>query len=134
MPDTMLRCIAVAVLCMIANACASAPRGADGCDRDGSDTEFAGGRPVFRECNVDRPARFVSDGGARPGFTPANRGAACYSADLTFVVDTTGTPEIATAKVTGKDIDFVAHQMAMTVAVPAGSPPPSRPPASMPRC
>ena len=91
-------------------------------------------------------------------------GSACYSADLLFVVDSAGRPESSTVQVVRTTdrafadavVETVAlwryepairdgvrvrqivttHQAiaSVVVAVPAGSPPPSRPPLNMPRC
>lgn len=91
-------------------------------------------------------------------------GSACYSADLLFVVDSAGRPESSTVQVvrttdrafadavvetvplwryepairSGVRVRQIVttHQAiaSVVVAVPAGSPPPSRPPLNMPRC
>ncbi len=151
---------------MLAAACASATGGRRAaCDLAASDSAFALGRPVFRDCGVDRAARFLSTGGAKPDFRPATpTRSACYSADLAFVVDSTGRPETSTAQVVrANDQAFgqavlatigswryepairdgisvrqivTSHHAASTavVAVPQGSPPPSGRPRNAPRC
>ena len=54
--------------------------------------------PVYRECHVERKAK-VRSVGPRPQFTPNTVGpTSCYRATFEFVVDTTGKPELATAR------------------------------------
>jgi len=165
MPMTLR--ILVPLLCGIAVACASATGGRRAtCDLSPSDSVLAQGRPVFRDCNVDRPARFLNNAGARPNLpsSAASMRSACYSADLEFVVDSTGRPETATARlVRTNNQDFAqavletigvwryepalrdgtpvrqivtTHQAAsmMVVVAPAGSGPPAGRPPNMPRC
>lgn len=157
--------IALGVVCVLGAACATAGHGrATPCELYASDAVFARGSAVFRDCSVDRPARFLSNGGLRPDFSPSPMRSGCYSADLTFVVDSTGHPEIQTARVArtndtrfaeaelqtlgawkyepairdGRPVRQIvtAHQALVTamVAVPRGSPPPARPPGNLPRC
>lgn len=157
--------LVVTVICMVVAACASATRGPrTACDLGASDSVFARGRPVFRDCSVDRAARFLNNGGARPDFHPTTPRSACYSADLAFVVDSTGKPEASTAQVVhANDNAFgesvlatvfswryqpairngvpvrqivTTHQTVATsvVIVPKGSAPPSGPPPNAPRC
>ncbi len=155
--------LAIITACSIVSACATtthASRAA--CDLAPSDSVFARGRPVYRECSVDRRARFVQTGVA-PVFRPSNPRAGCYTATLTFVVDSTGKPETATAQVRSNDADFgqsllavlgrwkyepaikngvpvrqivTSEQKAATVVVvvPAGSAPPSGRPRNAPPC
>ena len=153
------------MLCGIAVACASSTTGGRraACQLTASDSAYASGRPLYRSCNVDREARFISDGRARPDFNPSTMRSTCYSVDLEFVVDSTGKPETATAKI-ARDNDrgfaeavlatitswryepalrngvpvrqiVTSHQSmaTMVVVAPAGSPPPVRPPNS-PKC
>lgn len=157
--------LCLGVVCMVGVACATAGRGrAAPCELAASDAVFARGSAVFRDCSVDRPARFLSNGGMRPDFSPSPMRSGCYSADLTFVVDSTGHPEIQTARVArttdtrfaeaelqtlgawkyepairdGRPVRQIvtAHQALVTavVAVPRGSPPPSTSPSNLPRC
>src|SRR5689334_8237036 len=89
--------------CAVAAACASASRGAGTqratCELSPSDSVLAGGRPLYRDCSVDRPARQLNNGGARPNFHTSEMRSACYSADLSFVVDSAGRPENSTVQV-----------------------------------
>lgn len=149
----------------LAAACATTARGhRASCDLAASDSVFAGSRPVFRDCSVDRAARLLGTGNVRPDFRPPEMRTACYSADLKFVVDSTGKPEPSTAKLlraTNREFGeavlatlwswkyepairngvpvrqiVTRHQTLSTavVVVPAGSPPPAHPPEHLPRC
>lgn len=161
--------LVVVGFCVIAAACAGASHGSSSsqratCALSPSDSVLAGGRPLYRDCSVDRPARQLNVGAARPNFHTADMGSACYSADLLFVVDSAGRPESSTVQVvrttdrafadavvetvplwryepairSGVRVRQIVttHQAiaSVVVAVPAGSPPPSRPPLNMPRC
>ena len=143
-------------------ACASAGnRGAarDTCLLTRSDSTFAGTTSLYRACAVDRPARFLSYG-PRPDFRPESSTPACYFADVEFVVDSTGRPEVSTARVNrsnhakfadtvlatlkgwrfepamrdGKTVRQIvaSHETVATgtVVVPDAAVPPSRPPTS----
>lgn len=163
-PKVLSLHVGLCAIGLLAAACASVPRGGRApCDIAASDSVFAAGRPVFRDCSVDRPARFISTGGMRPEFDPPAR-TACYSADLEFVVDAAGHPETSTARILRSNNQsfaqavletinawtyapamragmavrqiVTAHQMASTVIVrvPRGSSPPSGPPSDAPRC
>src|SRR5262245_35800761 len=96
---TSLLCFPVMLLLP---ACASrSPNGAGSrCELTASDSSFALAGPVYRDCAVDRRARLIDRGQLRldyrPSGTPTN---ACYSAEIEFVVDTEGRPEIRTARV-----------------------------------
>jgi len=138
-------------------ACASAGNkisGREACVIAARDSEFVGFRPLYRDCAVDQVARFVSTD-AHPNFRPESRAPMCYSADLEFVVDSLGRPEVGTARIVrtnsesfaraeletlqawkyepairdGKTVRqlVTAHQTAavMVEVVPAGSGPPS---------
>jgi hypothetical protein len=123
------------------------------------DSVFIGPRPVYRDCDVQQAARLISID-AHPNFRPDAAHISCYFADLEFVVDTIGRPETETARVLrsnderfglaelqtlsawryepalreGKKVRQIvdSHQTVsvMVAVVPAGSPPPSRPPSS----
>ena len=125
---------------------------------------FAAGKPVFRDCAVDQQARLSASSIRPDWTPPAPVRAACYFVDLEFVVDTTGRVEANTARsIRSNDRAFAdawlvtlnqwkytpaqragakvrqivtEHKSAQTavVVVPAGSPPPTRPPASRPSC
>src|SRR5579862_2443393 len=73
------------------NACASV--GAhDKCMPPASDSMYRAFMPVYRACAVDRTAKATSQPFPdwRPTVTSPADGGRCYSADLEFVVDTTG--------------------------------------------
>src|SRR4051812_21743223 len=81
-------------------ACASngshtAARERTSCGLVGRDSVFALAGPVYHDCAVDRKARLVSTG-VHPDFRPTARG--CYSAEVEFVVDAAGRPEVGTAR------------------------------------
>ncbi|HEU4786881.1 MAG TPA: energy transducer TonB [Gemmatimonadaceae bacterium] len=118
---------------------------------------FAAAGPVFRDCAVDSRASLLV-ANPRIDFQPPRAVTNCYSAEVEFVVDTNGTPEMQTAGIVRatdqsfgqavltavagwryKPAERDGHRvrqivedrrMAQTVlvAVPAGSPPPSGPP------
>ncbi|MFL5614006.1 MAG: energy transducer TonB [Gemmatimonadaceae bacterium] len=76
-------------------ACASAPRTdpAIACLLASADSVFLSGGPVYRDCAVTRRAQLLNRT-AHPDFRPnISSGQSCYSADIQFVVDATGTPE-----------------------------------------
>lgn len=161
----MSLCIVVAGIGVFGAACASAGGGRRAaCELSASDSVLARGRPLFRNCAVDRSARFVTNGGTRPDYRPSAPRTACYSTEVEFVVDATGKPETSTARVArGNDPAFgdavlatlaswryepairdgvpvrqivTSHQSMSTsvVIVPKGSSPPSGPPLNAPRC
>ncbi len=133
----------------------------ESCGLTAGDSAFIGSKPVYRDCAVDRPARFISTD-AHPDFRPDSRGPACYFADLEFVVDSLGRPEVSTARIVRSNFDkfgdavlqtlqawkyepavrdgktvrqiVTSHQAAMTsvVVLPRGSPPPGGPPPQRP--
>lgn len=73
-------------------------RGA-GCQLRSSDSTLMAGAPLYRECAVDTHAANLTRGQgpmARPAGALHD---GCYSAELQFVVDTTGVPEQRTARV-----------------------------------
>jgi hypothetical protein len=158
------RSVLFAVIAVSGLACASAGNklaSREACTISARDSEFVGFRPLYRDCAVDQVARFVSTD-AHPNFRPDSRAPTCYSADLEFVVDSLGKPEVGTARLVrtsyepfaravletlqaweyqpavrdGKTVRQIvtAHQTAatMSVVVPAGSGPPSRPPSQRP--
>lgn len=63
----------------------------------GRDSVFASRAPVYRECAVDRKAHLVTTD-IRTDFRSTTPRTTCYYADLEFVVDTTGRPEMGTAQ------------------------------------
>lgn len=95
-----LRMIALTGLVMIGAACASgggrsARRAA--CVLPAKDSVFARSGPVFQDCGVDRVARRMPTR-AHADFRPTARTNACYAADVEFVVDTAGKPEVDAAR------------------------------------
>ncbi|HEX8946099.1 MAG TPA: energy transducer TonB [Gemmatimonadaceae bacterium] len=155
-----LRTIAVAGMVAFAAACATgggkSARGA-GCDLRDRDSVFAVIGPVYRDCAVDRAAHLLSTQ-THPDYRPTTPRSTCYSADLEFVVDAAGRPEVPTIQVVrANDQGFAesvlamvrgwrydpavregravrqivtSHQVmgTMVVAVPKGASPPSGPP------
>lgn len=85
---------------LVVAACASAghQRDASACQLGRNDSAFIAGRTLYRDCAVDERARLLTTE-IHPDFHPSG-GRLCYSADLEFVVDTTGLPETRTAHVT----------------------------------
>jgi len=159
-----LRTIAVAGMAVIAGACASAGGSSARrvrCDLADRDSLFAVVGPVYRDCAVDRAARLLTTQ-THPDYRPTNPRSTCYSADVEFVVDSTGRPEMPTLQVVrANDQGFAesvlamvrawkyepavrdgravrqivtSHQVmsTMVVVVPKGMPPPSSPPAQRP--
>lgn len=135
------------------------------CGLDASDSLFAAGGPVYRDCSVDAKAQPITPN-ARFDFLRPPGGPQCYSAQVEFVVSATGYPEMRTARVVratdksfgdalltavgtwryrpaikdGHPVRQIVGErrtiQTVVVAVPAGSPPPSRPPTSamLPTC
>jgi hypothetical protein len=159
-PGGSLACILTGGL-LVALGCASgggnpATRGA-GCGLRTSDSVYAARGPVYRDCAVDSKASLLV-ANPRIDFQPPPAATACYSAELEFVVDTNGTPEMQTALIVratdqafgqavltavagwrykpamrdGHRVRQIVEDrrmaQTMVVAVRAGSPPPSGPP------
>jgi Gram-negative bacterial TonB protein C-terminal len=81
-------------------ACAGASQTTTGktCALASADSVFLKRGPVYRDCAVEQRAQLVAR--REPEFHPdLSAGQSCYSADLEFVVDTTGTPEAEGARV-----------------------------------
>ena len=87
-----------ALMASMAVACASAG-GARGnsCELLRTDSMYVAGEPLFRDCAVDERAELINSR-VSPYFSPAGD-RSCYSAVIRFVVDSSGTPEQATARV-----------------------------------
>ena len=108
MPETDMRispivCAALAAgfMAVSVHACASM-RGASGhCTPETRDSLYLRFAPAFRACGVDRQAKVLST--PIPSWTPSSSTAApgtmCYSADLEFVVDTTGKPMLGSVQI-----------------------------------
>jgi len=95
------RSILFAVMAAAGVACASSGNkiaSREACVIPSRDSGFVGFRPVYMDCAVDRPARFISTD-VHPNFRPASNAPTCYFADLEFVVDSLGKPEVGTARV-----------------------------------
>ena len=155
-----LACILTAGL-LVALGCASAG-GSPGTRRAGcglrpSDSVYAATGPVYRDCAVDSKASLLVTN-PRIDFQPPRAATACYSAEVEFVVDANGAPEMQTARIVRstdqsfgqavltavsgwryKPAEREGHRVrqivedrrmaqSMVVAVRAGSPPPSGPP------
>lgn len=147
---------------LAALACASTGGGSgatrEGCGLRASDSVYAATGPVYRDCAVDSKATLLV-ANQRIDFQPPPRSAtACYSAEVEFVVDANGSPEMQTARIVRstdqsfgqavltavagwryKPAEREGHRVrqivedrrmaqSMVVVVPAGSPPPSGPP------
>lgn len=95
----------VIALVFLVGACATASSGGtaaqQGCALIPSDTVYLKAGPVYRECAVEQRAA-VMDRSAYPDFnlsSPPPGGQACYTAEIEFVVDERGIPEMETATV-----------------------------------
>jgi hypothetical protein len=88
----------LAILGVIACASASQTTGATACGLRSADSVFISRGPVYRACAVERQVEAIAK--PHPDFQPdRSAGQSCYSAELEFVVDTTGTPELGEARV-----------------------------------
>lgn len=160
-----LRILVLAGMAMIAAACASAGGKSaqrKECELSDRDSVFAVGGPVYRDCAVDRAARLLATN-RHPDFRPSGvPHTTCYSADLEFVVDSTGKPETRMARIVRTNDQGYAESVLVTltswtydpalrdhrpvrqivtshqtmatmvVVVPAGAPLPSGPPTQRP--
>ena len=113
-----LRVAVVGVITVVISACSStgkvtAQRAV--CDHSGRDSVFAVGGLVYRDCAVDRAAKLLTSD-IHPEFHPTNPRAQCYSADVEFVVDTMGKPELATARLGKANDDEFATSMLAVLA------------------
>lgn len=147
-------------------ACASAGGAAaqrSACGLRPSDSSFAAAGHVYRDCGVDTKAQAVNPS-ARIDFQPSTRGVTnCYSAEVEFVVNAAGFPEVSTARVVrandpsfgeavlaavrtwryqpaiknGQPVRQIVDErraaQTAVVVVPAGGAVPTRPPANAPR-
>lgn len=77
------------------------------------DTTFAGLGPVYRDCDVDQPAKRMAVGGP-PNFSGV-RPRPCMSVDLEFVVDEHGRPIATPLRIVRATSDDFAQAMAATV-------------------
>ena len=92
---------------LVVDACSSSANhvepgdiSADRCPLRPQDSTFRATGPVFRDCAVKSKAVFLTQS-IRPEFHPSTQGAsaACYSAELEYVVDAKGLVETKTARV-----------------------------------
>ena len=127
----------------------------ESCELQPKDSVYARLGPVYRDCAVTTKATMISTG-VHPDYTPP-RGTTCFTAEYEFVVTSTGLVDVATARLVKTNNQQFADAMksmlprlkyepakrdgvavsqittykdggqVMTVVVPAGSPPPSRP-------
>jgi hypothetical protein len=81
--------------------CATArqPGARESCALRSRDSTYAAGRPVYRDCAVDRPARFTNTNVLPDWRPPTSSSNSCYSVEMEFVVDEAGRVERETATV-----------------------------------
>lgn len=100
----------------VAGCASSAATSSSRCALDAADSVYAKGGPVYRGCAVEHRAVAI-DRSAHADFIPASPshgGQACYSAEIEFVVDTAGMPEMETAKVVhSNNPDFATAALAV---------------------
>jgi hypothetical protein len=88
---------------MLALACASGGGSSgnrvSGCRLAAQDSVFLARGPVYRDCAVDVRAVQLNNVPLDYRPTTVPRGTRCYEAQLLFVVDTRGVPEVETARV-----------------------------------
>ena len=77
----------------VASGAGSAP-----CAMRAEDSVYARGRPVYRDCAVQRQAKLIPNNIAMD-FNPVPSSTTCYSAEVEFVVDASGMYEAGTARV-----------------------------------
>jgi hypothetical protein len=151
---TLVIATAIVAACATAPPRTAAERQA-ACPLTQADSAFLSRGPVYRDCAVDTKAKLIVSS-SRVNFTPPRPALNCYAVDLEVVVDTLGRPEVQTAHVLRSndaayadavlseianwrfEVAMLNHrpvrqiatlgQRAGSVVVPAGSPPPSRPP------
>lgn len=98
------RFAAIASTAIIVMACAGASHtgAATPCPLASSDSVYLIRGRVYRDCAVDQHVLVLSRS-PQPEFHPADASAvphdACYNAELEFVVDQTGTPEMSEARI-----------------------------------
>ena len=91
----------VALWLTVAIGCASAGKtnARGSCELHPRDSTYSAGRPVYRDCAVDRQAT-LTNANLHPDWTPPTTGRnTCYSVELEFVVNETGRIERETATV-----------------------------------
>jgi hypothetical protein len=104
---TVMKSVVLIPMVLLVPACASRPTaGASRCPLTSNDSVFAARGPVYRQCDVDKRARWINREAVRTNYRPppppvARRGSGtiCYDGELEFVVDERGLPELETARV-----------------------------------
>ena len=69
------------------------------CEPKQLDAAWRAAGPVYRECEVDRPARLLNPTVPTDYLPPANVIQRCLTALIYVVVDTSGSPELSTVRV-----------------------------------
>ncbi|MGQ0703655.1 MAG: hypothetical protein ACT4PM_11040 [Gemmatimonadales bacterium] len=97
-----MRAGAILVLALTLAGTASAQKGKVRCTGEPADSALLADGPVYRDCEVSRPAElrtsdFPIDFKPPPAATGGVPGA-CYKAGFQFVVDTVGRPELPTLR------------------------------------
>jgi hypothetical protein len=84
----------------LAVACASAGSRSgskSSCRLSQQDSTYLARGPVYRDCAVDKKAALVTTN-VHPQFQPTGAERGCLAADVEFVVDTLGVPELGTSR------------------------------------
>jgi hypothetical protein len=96
----MLRLPLVLALLLAAGELSGQEKKRGRCSGDPPDPAWMAAGPVYRDCEVDRKAELRGSEPRLP-YTPPVTGSSsgrCYSAELEFVVDTAGVPELSTVR------------------------------------
>jgi hypothetical protein len=96
-----------AFIVLVTAACAGAKSATrrEACSLTGRDSAYLVNGPVYRPCEVDKPAIVAHT--VAFSFQPTPGRTTCYSAEIEFVVDTLGSPEVRTLHVvSASDHDF----------------------------
>ena len=151
-----MRITPVLILALTTATCLGAQKSRRGCTGDPS--VYVTYTPAYRDCEVDRAAELKTTN-VRPDFNPAGSqlsNGRCFRAEVQFIVDSTGAPELATVRTRSSNspdmetavrgvVPMLRYQPALldkapvrqivvyksefsvsVVVAPAGSPPPSR--------
>ena len=87
---------------LVVSACASSGGTAGGCTPMPGDSVYVAATPAYRDCAVDRKARLLTPNVPIDYRAPTQMRSAtaqCHNADVEFVVDAMGKPEMHTARV-----------------------------------
>jgi hypothetical protein len=96
---------------------AAAQKNSKRCLIDPPDSSLLRRGPVYRDCEVDRPAKVLT--AMRPDFQPqsdGSRASRCFSAELEFVVDTLGWAEPTTVRRVSGNSQPLAEAMVNAIA------------------